>query len=168
MYEDHGLPEWLREQLLSKNQMARNLKNQQYSSKSSWPSGIDLTHIFDPSKIPGPPIPDEPKPENMVYKGDWVQWEEKYSEGYIYIGFVLGIRNGEVLVIQTYTNDPDPAGPNGSNAYVETEKAKVLGPDKPWNYEACLDLIDLALATKDKEWFMELSGNMWGPKGIYD
>jgi hypothetical protein len=89
-----------------------------------------------------------------IQLGDWVSGTSKNDERYR--GFVEAIsrEQGSALIRVTESDREATIG-----RVVESSLSKLEGlPDDGWkNDQAIHDLIDLALATRDDQWFMELT-----------
>lgn len=91
---------------------------------------------------------------NNFEKGDWVSGSSR--EGELVYGYVEYVYpQQEVMKVHVINSDNNKVIGNG--IWILIKSAEKLPFVSPTNKNELLSLIDLALLTKDKQWFMELS-----------
>lgn len=94
---------------------------------------------------------------NNVKIGDWVKGNSE--DGELIIGYVQALDQLERgALVKVVSSDYD--GQVGKSIFLSSRHVKTLPEVNVNNKEQLLNLIDLALATGDKEWFMELSAKL--------
>ncbi|WP_443081800.1 IDEAL domain-containing protein [Sutcliffiella sp. NC1] len=94
---------------------------------------------------------------NNVKIGDWVKGNSE--DGELIIGYVQALDQLERgALVKVVSSDYD--GQVGKSIFLSSRQVKTLPEVNVNNKEQLLNLIDLALATGDKEWFMELSAKL--------
>jgi len=95
---------------------------------------------------------------NAILKtGDWVK--AKSREGELIIGYVDSFDLPEEMIKVTVTTS-DQEELVGKTIPILNNKVKKLPNSNVKNKEQILNLIDLALATGDEDWFLELSSKL--------
>lgn len=96
--------------------------------------------------------------QSQYAKGDWVKGKSVHDE--LVKGFVESV-NDYLGTIKIYVHECD--NPESIGKIIETFQNRVSLLEEP-NLEQdetyILNLIDLALITKDKEWFLQLSNQL--------
>lgn len=92
--------------------------------------------------------------DTILRVGDWIKGKSR--DGELFIGYIesLEILDGKVNAMITSSDDVSMVGKIIS---IATNGIKKLPDPKVKNKEQIQYLIDLALATGDEEWFIELS-----------
>ncbi|MEF3303035.1 IDEAL domain-containing protein [Paenibacillus sp. GYB003] len=89
----------------------------------------------------------------LLKEGDWVSGTTAQDEKFI--GFVESVGAGGT--VHVYVTQSDREAAVGTTVETKTAKAKKLPDYVPSAKSQLRDLIELALATHDKEWFESLS-----------
>lgn len=87
-----------------------------------------------------------------IQAGDWVSGTSHLDEKFI--GYVDSLAEDHIVKVWVSQSDHD----NIVGEFVQTKLSKVkkLPEDNPFTQDELAVLIDLALITKDKEWFQDL------------
>lgn len=94
---------------------------------------------------------------NIIKVGDWVKGKSR--DGELIIGYVDSLDILEDIINVTVTSS-DQEGLAGKSIPLLRTLVKKLPDPQVKNKEQIQFLIDLALATGDEEWFMELSAKL--------
>lgn len=92
----------------------------------------------------------------LVKEGDWISGTTHLDEKFI--GFVQSI--DEDGIIKLWATQSDRKEIVGTSIQARITKVKKLAEHKPTSPEEVQSLIQLALATHDKEWFEQLQAMM--------
>jgi len=96
----------------------------------------------------------------LIHEGDWVSGTSQLDEKFI--GYVESMnRSGGLKVRVTQCDREDAVGTSVEAALAKVRKLPDYTPSAP---EELKDLIELSLATHDKEWFDELSARLAVPQ----
>ncbi|MFC5650294.1 IDEAL domain-containing protein [Paenibacillus solisilvae] len=87
-----------------------------------------------------------------IQVGDWISGTSQLDEKFI--GYVDSLAEDNMVKVWVTQSDHD----NIVGEYVQTKlpKLRKLAEDNPFNQDELVSLIDLALMTKDKDWFQDL------------
>lgn len=91
----------------------------------------------------------------LLQTGDWVTGTSAGDEKFI--GFVEAVRGGSVRV---WVTQCDRESAIGTSIEAPLSKVKKMPDAAPADKAELLDLIELALATHDKDWFDSLSSEL--------
>ena len=92
--------------------------------------------------------------DTILKVGDWIKGKSR--DGELFIGYIESLDLLDEKVNATITSSDEKAMV-GKTIPIATNGVKKLPDPKVKNKEQIQYLIDLALATGDEEWFMELS-----------
>ncbi|GAB2690812.1 IDEAL domain-containing protein [Paenibacillus thermoaerophilus] len=91
-----------------------------------------------------------------IREGDWVSGTSTQDEKLI--GFVESVNDNGIVKIRVTQSDREDAV--GTSVEAQSAKVKRMPDTAPSAAEELRSLIDLALATRDREWFEELSARL--------
>ncbi|WP_078380193.1 IDEAL domain-containing protein [Sutcliffiella halmapala] len=97
-----------------------------------------------------------PKNKTVLKSGDWIKG--KTSEGELVIGYIESFMFEEVVKVKVVTCDNNDTV--GKTVNLLKKQVNRLPVSNVTNKAQILFLIDLALATGDEEWFVELSSKL--------
>jgi hypothetical protein len=100
---------------------------------------------------------------NVFEKGDWIQGRSR--EGELIHGYVESIDSIQGI-IKVFVIESDNEKVIGKAIWILIKYAEKLPIMKANNENELLSLIDIALLTKDKQWFIELSERLSSIKKI--
>ncbi|MED3564263.1 IDEAL domain-containing protein [Bacillus xiapuensis] len=96
-------------------------------------------------------------------KGDWVKGTSR--DGELVRGYVVSV-NQLQDVMKVYVNNSDNEKIIGKETWLLMKTAEILPIVSPSSEDEFLFLIDLSLATRDYEWFMELTEKLQTKKEL--
>lgn len=96
--------------------------------------------------------------QSLYHKGDWVKGKSVHDE--LIHGYVESVNNylGTIKIFVLECDNPETVGKT-----IETFQNRISQleePDLEKDESYLLNLIEVSLITKDKEWFMELSDQL--------